>query len=74
MQKILLLFKRLIAKTIPQDIAAGRAGGIDTVIKLRPLSTTRTVGTPIFIWTGADAQMPRRAIIAIIPTNLNPSE
>ena len=74
MQNICFFFRRLIAKTIPQDMAAGKAGGTVTVIKSRPLSMIISEGTPRLIYRGMVAMMPITATIAMIPTNLNPSE
>ena len=49
MQKMSCFLRRLIAKTIPQDMAAGRAGGTVTVNKSSVRSIMIAKGTPS--WT-----------------------
>ena len=74
MQKICFFFSLLMAKTIPQDMAAGRAGGTVTVIRSKALSTRISTGTPISTCNGMVEIVASRARIAIIPTNFKPSE
>ena len=73
MQKMSCFLRRLIAKTTPQDMAAGRAGGTVTVNKSSILSIKIAKGTPIETSCGIVATLAARAMIAIIPTNLSPS-
>ena len=47
-QKIDFFLSRFRANTIPQDIAAGNAGGTETVIRSRQRSISIPVGTPSF--------------------------
>jgi len=74
MQKILDALSLLIAKTIPHDIAAGRAGGTAITSKLRLLSINVTASTPRLINKGTSTRNPMKAHIAIKPTNFILSE
>ena len=73
MQKMSYFFNLLIANTIPQDIAAGKAGGIVIVNRSRARSMINIVGTFILSYIGTVASIPISAKSAIIPTNLIPS-
>ena len=74
MQKIFCLFRRAIAKTMPQDMAAGRAGGTVTVKRSRVRSIIIARGTSMPAWIGRVAMLPTNARTAMMPTNLKPSE
>lgn len=70
MQKMFPLFlRRWIANTMPQDMAAGRAGGTATVIMSSPLIMSAFSGTPEFSWNGIVRKFPKIATNAIMPTN-----
>ena len=74
MQKMFIFLSLLMAKTIPHDIAACRAGCTATVVRLRPLSIMIAVGTPKLYCRGIVAIIPMTARMAMMPTNLKPSE
>ena len=74
MQKIFCFFKRLMAKTIPHDMAAGRAGGTVIVKRSNVLSTRTPTGTWSRSWIGNVIAYAAMASNAMMPTNLNPSE
>lgn len=74
MQKMSYFFSLLMAKTIPQDMAAGSAGGTVTVMRSSALSMRILTGTPSFICKGIVVMIPTKARRAIRPTNLKPSE
>jgi hypothetical protein len=73
MQKILLFLRRCIAKTIPQLIAAGRAGGTAITIRLSDLSIKVRASSPLITKIGQIQINPRTAMLAIIATNFIPS-
>jgi len=58
---------------MPQDMAAGIAGGTVTVIKSNELIKTLVRLYPESIIAGSKVRLLRTEIIAIIPTNLKPS-
>lgn len=70
MQKMSYFLSLLIAKTMPQEIAAGSAAGTATVMISRILLTRILVGTPSFIYKGIVVILPTAARRAIRPTNL----
>jgi hypothetical protein len=72
-QKILLPFKRLIAKATPTDIVAGREGGTVIVTKTRNLSIIWFLVVPYSIRLGNVAIDPRIPTIPIIPTKISES-
>ena len=73
MQKISCLFSLLIAKTIPHDMAAGRAGGTVMVSKSKVLKTRIYTGTPSLIWIGKVIHWAKIASKAMIAINFMPS-
>jgi len=58
---------------MPQDMAAGIAGGTVTVIKSNEFVKTFVRLYPESIIAGSKARLLRTEITAIIPTNLKPS-
>ena len=72
-QKIECDLRRLRAKTTPQDIAAGRAGGTTTVIKSRVRSITDLIGTPSYNCKCMVEKLATIARHAIMPMNFIPS-
>jgi len=72
-QNILLCLSRYIAKTIPQLIAAGRAGGTAITIKFNDRSIKVRGSAPFMIKTGIMQKKPKTAMHAKIATNFMPS-
>jgi len=72
-QNILLFLSRYIAKTIPQLIAAGRAGGTAITIKFNDRSMKVRGSDPLITNTGQMQIKPKTAIHARIATNFMPS-
>lgn len=62
-----------MAKTIPQLIAAGRAGGTAITIKFNDRSIKVFGSAPLIIKTGIIQKKPKTAIHAKIATNFIPS-
>jgi hypothetical protein len=73
MQKILQFFSLWMAKTIPQLIAAGKAGGTAITIRFSDLSMKVLTSDLFIIKIGQIAQKPSTAIMAMIATNFIPS-
>jgi len=62
-----------MAKTIPQLIAAGRAGGTAITIRFKDLSINVLTSSWFITKIGHIQQNPKTAILAIIATNFIPS-
>jgi hypothetical protein len=62
-----------MANTIPQLIAAGKAGGTAITIKLSDLSISVETEAPCINKIGKIAMKPTTAMSAIIATNFIPS-
>ena len=73
MQKMFIFLSLLMANTIPQDMAAGSAGGTVTVYRSRALSMIMEEGTWRSHCIGMVQIVPMTAKMAIIPTNFMPS-
>jgi hypothetical protein len=73
MQKIFYFFNLWIAKTIPQLIAAGRAGGTAITTKFSERSTRVDTEASYISKIGKIAMKPTTAIKAIMATNFMPS-
>jgi len=74
MQKILLSFRRLIAKITPHDSTAGRAGGTACVMTSRKRLTIILVSIPISSSNLTTAKHPIIARAAMMKVNLFPSD
>lgn len=72
-QKILALRSRDIAKTVPQVMAAGKAGGTVIVIRSNDLSIRVAASLPYLSMIGTVARKPRIANTAMMATNFIPS-
>ena len=73
MQKISLFFSLYIAKTTPQERAAGMAGGTQIVKRSSERSSIKAMEVPALHMNGMVKRKPTIATMAIIPTNFNPS-